>query len=164
MWGQRTGWFRSGGWGQRLLWGLVSSRDFYPVTLLQGSTWTIRYNKTKTQLALCGARNKSRYYMILAHSTISQLLGGGLPPPPLPLTTHRSAPALTPFKEQARPPTENELGNPTTCFLPWCPSKALPEFLVWPLISFYWLKSPREKLEQNGASAVVGEESGQAAL
>ena len=38
IWGQRTVWFRSGGWWQQLLWGLVSSRDFYPVTLVQGST------------------------------------------------------------------------------------------------------------------------------
>ena len=40
MWDQGTGWFRS----QRrmatgaMLWGLVNSRDFYPVTLVQGST------------------------------------------------------------------------------------------------------------------------------
>ena len=38
IWGQWTGQFRSGGLWQQLLWGLVSSRDFYPVTLVQGST------------------------------------------------------------------------------------------------------------------------------
>ena len=38
MWDQGTGWFRSGGSQQKLLWSLVSPRDFYPVTLVQGFT------------------------------------------------------------------------------------------------------------------------------
>ena len=37
IWGQQTGQFRSGGSWQQLLRGLVSSRDFYPVTLVQGT-------------------------------------------------------------------------------------------------------------------------------
>ena len=38
IWGQETCWFRSRGSWQLLLRGLVSYRDFYPVTLVQGST------------------------------------------------------------------------------------------------------------------------------
>ena len=41
---QGTVQFRSGGSWQQLLWGLVSSRDFCPVTLVQGSTLRPNYH------------------------------------------------------------------------------------------------------------------------
>ena len=66
--------------------------------------------------------------------------------------THRSAPApaLTPFKGPALPHWGSEQGYLLLVFTPSCcstsPNKALPEFLVWPLINFYWLKSPRTQV------------------
>ena len=54
---------------------------------------------------------------------------------------------LTLCKRKARPPSGSEQGNSLLVFTPLCcsksPSKALPEFPVWSLINFYWLRSPR---------------------
>ena len=56
-------------------------------------------------------------------------------------------PTLTPYKEPAHPLLGNEQGNLLLVFVPPCgsrgPNKALPEFLVWPLINFFWLRRPR---------------------
>ena len=57
-------------------------------------------------------------------------------------------PTLTPYKEQARPSQgANKQGNLLFVLTAHCcsrgPSKALPEFLVWTLINFYWLRRPR---------------------
>ena len=52
-------------------------------------------------------------------------------------------PTLTPYKEQVRTPRRppgSEQGKLLLVFTPSCscrsPSKALPEFLVWPLVNF----------------------------
>ena len=53
-------------------------------------------------------------------------------------------PTLTPWKEPAYPPTlGSKQGDLLFVFHPFCswssnPSKALPEFLVWPLVNFCW--------------------------
>ena len=64
--------------------------------------------------------------------------------------THRPAPVVSPFKELAPAcPLGEEQGHLGLVFTPCCcsssqsPSKALPEYLVWLLIDFYQLKSPR---------------------
>ena len=61
----------------------------------------------------------------------------------------RHTPILTPYKEQVSAPL-GELASKGTCgwvLSPCCcssvPSKALPKFLVWTLINFYWLRRPR---------------------
>ena len=55
-------------------------------------------------------------------------------------------PILAPFKEQAQPPP-GAASKGTCLFSPTCcskgPIKALPEFLVWPLMNFYRLRKPR---------------------
>ena len=57
--------------------------------------------------------------------------------------TPRYSPTLTPDKELAHPPRHpgNQQGNLLLVLAPLCcsrdPKKALPEFLVWPLINFY---------------------------
>ena len=53
-------------------------------------------------------------------------------------------PTLTQCKEQASPPSGSEQARePVTCSGSPCvagtPSKALAEFLVWPLANSYWL-------------------------
>ena len=50
IWGQGTGWFWSGGPWQLLLWRLVSSRDFYPVTLEQVCKATPQYKNQQQGL------------------------------------------------------------------------------------------------------------------
>ena len=64
--------------------------------------------------------------------------------------SHHSGPTpghtltLTPYREWARPSLGSEQGNLLLVFASSCsrhrsPNKALPEFLVWPLVNFYWL-------------------------
>ena len=52
-------------------------------------------------------------------------------------------PSLTPYKEPAHPSSGSKQGKLLLVFAPSCggrsPSKALPEFLGWPSINFYWL-------------------------
>ena len=64
--------------------------------------------------------------------------------------THGSAPTRTPFKGSACPSSGSKQGNLLLVFIPSCcstsPNKALSEFLVWPLINFYCLKSPRTQV------------------
>ena len=47
------------------------------------------------------------------------------------------------------PGSGREQGNMFLVFLHWCCStstgKALPEFLIWPLVNFYWLKGQKKK-------------------
>ena len=48
------------------------------------------------------------------------------------------------------PPSGSKQGNLLLVFAPSCcsasPNNALPEFLVWRLINFYWLRSPRTQV------------------
>ena len=52
-------------------------------------------------------------------------------------------PTLIPYKEPTHPHLGTKQGNLLLVFAPFCysrdPNKALPEFLDWPLINFYWL-------------------------
>ena len=60
--------------------------------------------------------------------------------------THPTAPTQTLFKGPACSTSGSEQGHLLLVFPPSCccsnSNKALPEFLTWPLINFYWLKSP----------------------
>ena len=64
-----------------------------------------------------------------------------------PLDPPLSSPCI---RNQLAPPSGSEQGNLLLVFTHSCcsmsPSKALPEFLVWPLINFYWLRRPRTVL------------------
>ena len=69
-------------------------------------------------------------------------------PPKTPLWSNLwQPPTLTPYKEPTCPQLGEEQGNLLFVLIPHCCSrghnKALPEFLVWPLISFYRLRIPR---------------------
>ena len=61
---------------------------------------------------------------------------GKTPKPPL-----DTAPTLIPHNDQARPTRGGQQGNLLLVLTPdccsWGPKKALPEFLVWPLINLY---------------------------
>ena len=57
-------------------------------------------------------------------------------------------PTLTPYKEPAHLDSRSkQQGSLLLVFpAPWCsrgPNKALPEFLVWPLINIYWLRKTK---------------------
>ena len=87
-----------------------------------------------------GIRSKIRVlHMPPAHTTTKRW-ANHLSHPSSP--TPGPAPTLTPFKDQAHP-LRSKQGNLTLSFAPSCcisaPCKALPEFLVRPPISFYWL-------------------------
>ena len=88
-------------------------------------------------------RNKSRaLIMPPAHS----ILDVGKPPKPRLQPHPEHTPILEPFKEQAQPPP-GAASKGTCLFSHACfsksPIKALPEFLVWPLMNFYRLRKPR---------------------
>lgn len=65
--------------------------------------------------------------------------------PPRGWADHPShASGLTPGKEAAYLQLRERPKDPVTCsHSPVAPNKALPEFLVWPLINFCWLRRPR---------------------
>ena len=72
-------------------------------------------------------------------------------------TTHPSSPTLTPFKEPAV--LLWEWARETVfVFAPSCCSmslnKALPDFLIWPLINFYWLKNPRTQVSNKHITSI----------
>ena len=109
-----------------------------------GKLWTRRYKKTKTPTAISeelGA--KAGYWACPLHSTPPRGWADHLSHASGPTPGH--TPALTPYKEAAHPPWEGNLeqGNLLLVLAPPCcsrsPRKALPEFLVWPLINFCWL-------------------------
>ena len=64
IWGQGTGHFRSWGLWQQLLWGLVNSRDFYPGTLIQGSTVRMLLSSPMVMMSVF----ESELECILCHS------------------------------------------------------------------------------------------------
>ena len=107
---------------------------------LWGKLLATRYKKKKeTQLPLLksqepkqGVGSKSRVLcMSPAHST-TKGVGG-------PTSGH--APTLIPYKQPAHPTSGREQGKLLHVLSALCcsggPNKALPEFLVWPLINFY---------------------------
>lgn len=111
-------------------------------------------NKTKKdQKPKChfrGVRSKSRVMRVIpAHSLTGRCGGDHL--------SHPSGP--TPFKGPAHPhsekssPSESEQGKLLLVLAPSCygmgPNKALIEFLVWPLINFYWFRSPGTLVSKN---------------
>nr|XP_030719679.1 uncharacterized protein LOC115857032 [Globicephala melas] len=116
-----------------------------------GKLWTTRYKKTKpnqTQLPLLKSwEQKNRVSGAKAGSCACPLHS---PPPegeadqlshPSSVTPGHT-PTLTSYKEPARPPPPplwSEKGNLLLFLTPSCcsrgPSKALPEFLVWPLLT-----------------------------
>ena len=97
-----------------------------------------------------GVGSKAGYWACTLHTAPPR--GWGRPPKPPLRPDPGSVPTLTPFKAPACPPptSEREQGHLLFVFAPMCystsPNKALPEFLIWPLINFYWLKSPRTQL------------------
>ena len=56
-------------------------------------------------------------------------------------------PTLPPCKEPAHSPSASEQTREGVVLAPSCgsrgPNKALPEFLLWPLVNFYWLGKAR---------------------
>ena len=108
-----------------------------------GKLWMTKYKKTKTPTA-----NSEGQKQGTANDSCTHTCKGWANHLSYPLSpSHWSGPALTSFKAPAYPPSENKQGHLFHVFPPlWynvSPDKALPEFLVWPFINFYWLKSPR---------------------
>ena len=106
--------------------------------------WTKRYKKAKTQLPLLRFQEQKQGAM---HDACTEHHKGGGQTTQTPSGPHRSTPPLTPLKEPARPPQRMSKGTCDLFSLPPAAApvstKALPEFLVWPLTNFYWLKCPR---------------------
>ena len=115
--------------------------------------WTKRYKKTKTQLPLLESWDQKQGDV---HAACTHHHERGRKPSKPPLWndpwTHLT---FTPYKEQAHPSSRSKPARePVTCsHCPPCwhkgPNKALPEFLVWPLINFYWLRRPRILVHNN---------------
>ena len=96
---------------------------------------------TKPSCCIWRAGSKSRVLCMPLYSTPPKEWAKHLSHPSS-LTPGRT-PTLTPYREPVCPSLESEQGNLLLVLAPhWCsrgPNKALPEFLVWPLINFYWL-------------------------
>ena len=96
--------------------------------------------------------------MILTHSTTN---GVGRPPKPPLWPNQWICPNLTPFKGPVPHPSRGVSKGTSYLFsLPpsyysMSPNKALPEFLVQPLINFYWLKSPRTWVDNKPISLII---------
>ena len=108
-----------------------------------GQLWT-RYKKTKTQLPLLRYWEQKQGPVLNPCTQPYRGWADYLSHPPAPPLDLR--PTLTPFKGPApHPPTPSKKGNLLLVFSPSCCStshnKALPEFLIWPVTNFYWLKS-----------------------
>ena len=88
-----------------------------------------------------GCRSKSRVLRMPPALSTTNGWAEHLSHPSGPTPGH--TPTLTPHKEPACPPSGSEQGNLLLVFAPSCggrgPNKALPEFLIWPLVNFYWL-------------------------
>ena len=99
--------------------------------------------RPQTNCHCWGAESKSRYwawalYAVPPRGRADHLSHTSCPTQEPPLLLPRLRNHLSP------PPPQGHLLlvlAPSGCSM--SPSKALPEFLVWPLISFWWLKSPR---------------------
>jgi len=61
---------------------------------------------------------------------------------------------LIPYKEPTHPHLGTKQGNLSLVFAPSCysrgPNKALPEFLDWPLINFYWWRKVKNQGQYQG--------------
>ena len=98
-----------------------------------------RYKETKkTPTATFeGPGAKPGYCACPLHTTLPKGWAKHLSHPSSPTPGH--TPTLTPYKEPACPSSRSNQGNLLLVFAPLCCSlnKALPEFLVQPLINFY---------------------------
>ena len=108
-----------------------------------GNLWTTKYKKTKNPTATSKVLgSKAGYCPWSLHIAPPGGWADHLSHPSS--LNHGPTPTLTPFKGPACPLSASEQGNLLRVFIPLCcsmsPSTALPEFLVWPLISFYWLR------------------------
>ena len=110
-----------------------------------GKLWT-RCKKTKNfSCHFWSVRSKSRTLcMIPTHSSTKRWAEHPCQPSGL---TPGLASSLIPFKGPAHSSLGSEQWNVLLVFCPlFCsvsPNKPFPEFLIWPLISFYWLNSVR---------------------
>ena len=104
-----------------------------------GKLWTTRYKKGQTPTPLL--RSKSRYCAWSLHRA-----------PPRGQADHLSNPSgwthwLLPHPRSIEGTSllhSEQVHLLLVCAPSWCsPAKAWPEFLIWPLINFYWLKSLR---------------------
>ena len=123
----------------------------------QDKLWT-RYKKAKTQLPLLRCQEQKQGP---AHDPCTQHHQGGeqtttqATPPAWPMNPPLPSPYL---KDQLAVPSGSEQGKLLLVFTPsccsWSPNKAFPQFLVWPLINFYWLRSPRTQVS-NGNRELI---------
>ena len=117
-----------------------------------GKFWTKDTKRPKNPSATFeGPRAKAGYFACPLHTTPPKWWANHPSHPSVPTPGH--TPTLTPYKERARPRAGSKQGNLLFVLTPCCcsgvPSKALPEFLVWPLINFYWLRRPRALVGNN---------------
>ena len=110
--------------------------------VIGGKFWTIRSNKrSQTYCQSWGVGRKAGSWpMICVQDHLSHHSSLTLWP----------TPTLTPLKGPAFPSSRNNKENLLLVFTPLCfsrsPNKALSKFLIWPLINFCWLKSPRTRV------------------
>ena len=127
-----------------------------------GKFWTQKIQRNqKSQLPLLKSLKQkhsleSKYSVLSMSDAHNAMKGVGKYLSYFSSLTPGHTPALTPCKEQAPFPSPRNSPLPCTgaskgtcplLLLPACcsrgPSKALPEFLVWPLVSFYCLGKPK---------------------
>ena len=118
-----------------------------------GKLWTIRYKKATNQLSLLRCWEQKQGWS--QHPAPPRGRADHLSHSSGP--THQATPTLTPFKGPARPASGSEQGHLFLVFSPLCssttPSKALLGPLVWPVINFDWLQSPRTRVGFTPATA-----------
>ena len=116
----------------------------------------IRYKKTKkAQLPLLKSWEQKQCpeqkCMPLA---LNSTKGMGKPPQPHLQPESWTHPTLIPYKEPTHPRLGTKQGNLLLVFAPSCysrgPNKALPEFLDWPLINFYWWRKVKKHSQYQG--------------
>ena len=109
-----------------------------------GKLWTISFwrARSKTESKTKVSEAKAGYCECLLQSTQWTGWADHLSHPSCPNSGH--SPTLTPWKQPACPLLGSKQGN---CYLfsltPCCSNKALPEFLVWPLVNFCWLRKTK---------------------
>ena len=73
--------------------------------------------------------------------------------------TYWSIPCLLPSNNQIAP--QQKARAPFFWFCGPSPNKALPEFLVWPLINFYWLRAQGLQSAAESLCCIIGTNIGQ---